>query len=119
MNNLIELISNTGFKQIAENVFELNLPINNFSTNTNLKIFLYKKNNKFYFCDNGDIVEEFDCVNINTDKALIKIENKLKEYNCYLIESKITKEVNLNNFEKDLTSFIYSIIEVDLIYKNI
>ena len=119
MNNLIELILNLGFKQIAENVFELNLPITNYSTNTNLKIFLYKKNNIFYFCDNGDIVEEFDCVNINFDKALKNIENKLKEYNCYLIESKITKEINLNNFEKDLTNFIYAIIEVDLIYKNI
>ena len=118
MNKLIETICDLGFIQKQENVFELDLPIINFSSNQNLKIFLYKNNNNFYFCDNGDIVESFDCLNININNALKNIEEILNKYNCFLNQSKITKKIEFANFKNDLSDLLYAIIEVELMYKN-
>ena len=87
-NNIIDILTSLGFTKMLDNLYSLTLQNQNFATELT-QIFVYEENEKFFICDNGDLVEEFDCVNVDLDKALQEIENILTGFNCYLNESKI------------------------------
>ena len=118
-NNIVSNLVTLGFTKMLDNLYTLSLPNVLNATNQNIQVFVYEEDEKFYLSDNGDLVEEFDTVNINLDKALIEIENILNGFNCKLSESKIVKEIDISNIKKELKSFLHAITQVDLLYKNI
>lgn len=117
-NNIVNLLTSLGFTKMLENLYTLTLPNPN-AANQSTQVFVYEENKKFFMCDNGDLVEEFDAVNIDLDKALQEIENILNGFNCYLNESKIVKEIEITNIRKELKSFLHALTQVNLLYKNI
>ena len=120
---MIQKFKNTllsiGFTQQLNTLFSLPMksPLN--TTSNNWEVFAYFENEKYYFSTNGDLVSSFDCPDIDINFMLKKITYELNKYGCYLNGSKIVKEVDINNLESDLKTFILAVKKIDILYTEI
>lgn len=114
-----KILTKLGFEQRIETLFSLVMEDELYSTSNKWEVFAYFEDGKYYFSDNGDMVEMFDAPDIDTLALVEDIKVSIVKYGCRLDVSKIVKEIDLNNIEKDLENFILAIHCVDEIYKSL
>ena len=110
---------NLGFEQKLETLFSVVVEDKLFTTLSKWNIFAYFEDGKYYFSNNGDLVESFDAPGVDIDFMLEKIKEEIAKFGCYLNVSKIVKEINLETLEADLDDFVSAVYKVDNLYKNL
>lgn len=120
MNQLFnKKITQLGFEQKIETLYSLVMDTKLNTTMNKWLVFAYYEDGKYYFSDNGDLVEMFDVPDIDIEYALDKIKESIKKFGCYLNVSKIVKEIDLNNLQRDFDNFVNAVISVDKLYNEI
>ena len=114
-----EKLLRLGFEQKIETLFSLAMDDKLYSTSSRWLMFAYFEDGKYYFSDNGDMVETFDAPDIDILFMLEEIKKEIAQYGCTLNVSKIVKEIDLNNLERDFIQFIQAIHTVDAMYKSL
>ena len=90
-----------------------------FTTMNRWTTFVYFENDKYYISNNGDLVENFDAPDIDIYFMLKEIKNEIAKFGCSLNVSRITKEFEIEDFEKAIEDFKKAIYSVDDMYKKI
>lgn len=108
-----------GFEQKIETLFSLVRKDRLHATLNYWEIFAYYEDGKYYFSDNGELVETFDAPDIDIVTMLEEIKGQIKKFGCRLNVSKIVKEINLKTLEKDFNDFVSAVLLVDKIYKEL
>lgn len=108
-----------GFEQKIETLFSLVRKDRLHATLNYWEIFAYYEGGKYYFSDNGELVETFDAPDIDIVTMLEEIKGQIKKFGCRLNVSKIVKEINLKTLEKDFNDFVSAVLLVDKIYKEL
>ena len=120
MNQIFnEKLLSLGFEQRIETLFSLPIQEVLYATNSTWEAFAYYEDGKYYFSNNGNLVEMFDAPDIDIDFMLEEISKQIGKYGCYLNVSKIVKEIDLNNIENDFNDFVSAVYAVDEMYNNL
>lgn len=118
--NLIKQLEELSFEKRIDTLYSLVINKKLYAlSNSGWEVFFYYENDKFYLSNNGDLVETFDAPDIDIEYMIQEIEKELKNYGCYLISSRIVKEVRLDKLVEELEQFISAIERIDQMYKDI
>lgn len=115
----IEKIYQLGFEKGLDNLYYFINEESLFSTKTPWFTFVFLEDNKYFLSDSGELIETFDAPDIDLDSELEYIKNEISNFGCRLDVSKITKEIDINNFESELENFTKAVLAVDNHYKEI
>lgn len=113
--NLLSL----GFEQKIDTLFSIVIDEKLFATSNKWEVFAYFENGKYYFSNNGELVESFDAPDVDIEFMLKEIKREIEPFGCILNVSKIVKEIDLDNLENDLEKFVCAVYRVDQMYKNL
>ena len=119
MSQFFNKLEPLGFIKESDNLYSLQIKEALKATHCSWEIFAYKQDNKYLFSDNGNLLLEFDAPDIDIDFMLKSIKYEIGKLGCFINNSKIVKQINIDNIEQDLSDFIQAIHKVDNMYTNL
>ncbi|MBE5736096.1 MAG: hypothetical protein E7356_01895 [Clostridiales bacterium] len=119
MYQLFNKLERLGFKKESDNLYSLQIKETLRATHSTWEIFTYTQDNKYYFSDNGNLLLEFDAPDIDIVFMLKSIKYEIGKLGCFINNSKIVKQINIDDIEQDLSDFIQAIHKVDNMYTNL
>ena len=107
------------YERFFKDLYGYSNPEKLFTTQNRWLTFVFFENGKYYMSNESELVENFDAPDIDVYYMIEVIKTEIAKFGCTLNIARITKEFEIQNFEKALEEFKNAVFIVDDLYKKI